>query len=865
MIPLTLTVSGFLSYRDPVSLDLSSVELACISGPNGAGKSSLLDAVTWALFGIARKRDEALVNAQSSAAEVSLVFGYEGNVYRVQRSLPRGKTTLLEFQIQQSSIGDKPPATSNFQPSTWKPLTERTVRDTQELIQRTLRMDYETFVNASFFLQGKADLFTQQRPGDRKRILASILGLEVWEIYRQRAAERRKALEAEVASLEGRLSEIVAELDEEKARKARLKELQVELERLAKSRKAQEAALEGMRAIAVSLAERRKMVEALARQAGTSRRQLTEQQNRLDARLQERVSIQQTLENARQIEAGYAAWQQARADVEYWDEIATRFREHEKRRQAPLDEINVARARLLQEKQNLDSQQSAISNQQSVILDLQSDIENSRKALDVANSQLAQRDNLETELGSARQRQSDARAENPLLKEKMDELKARIDQLSQAEGAECPTCGQPLGIYERQALVDSLQAQGREMGDRFRANQALLRDANQLVSQLDAQIVTFTKAEADQLVQTQNLARLTARLESLQQAVREWETRDAPRLDELTSTLQLETFNPEARLRLAEIDTDLKTIGYDAAAHDAARRKEVEGRTADAALRSLERAQAALAPVEREITDLEAQIKAHQDEVTRQQSEYEGAAASLAQAEAQAPDVEAAEGELLAAREMENRLRMDVGAAQQKVQVLEGLKTRRKELEALREEHAREVGRYKQLERACGKDGVPALLIEQALPEIEMRANNLLDRLSGGSMSVRFITQAAYKDRRRDDLKETLDIQISDGAGTRDYEMFSGGEAFRVNFAIRLALSEVLAQRAGARLQTLVVDEGFGSQDAQGRQRLVEAINQVRQDFAKILVITHIDELKDAFPTRIEVEKTDRGSVVKVI
>jgi len=130
---------------------------------------------------------------------------------------------------------------------------------------------------------------------------------------------------------------------------------------------------------------------------------------------------------------------------------------------------------------------------------------------------------------------------------------------------------------------------------------------------------------------------------------------------------------------------------------------------------------------------------------------------------------------------------------------------------------------------------------------------------------VRFVTQSAYKDKRRDDLKETLDIQISDGAGTRDYEMFSGGEAFRVNFAIRLALSEVLAQRAGARLQTLVIDEGFGSQDAEGRQRLIEAINLVRQDFARILVITHIDELKDAFPNRIEVEKTLSGSSIRVM
>ena len=102
-------------------------------------------------------------------------------------------------------------------------------------------------------------------------------------------------------------------------------------------------------------------------------------------------------------------------------------------------------------------------------------------------------------------------------------------------------------------------------------------------------------------------------------------------------------------------------------------------------------------------------------------------------------------------------------------------------------------------------------------------------------------------------------------AGVREYELFSGGEAFRVNFAIRLALSRVLARRAGARLQTLVIDEGFGSQDAQGRQRLIEAINAVRGDFAKILVITHLEELKDHFPTRIEVEKTPHGSQLRVI
>ncbi|MFO7680086.1 MAG: SbcC/MukB-like Walker B domain-containing protein, partial [Chloroflexota bacterium] len=102
-------------------------------------------------------------------------------------------------------------------------------------------------------------------------------------------------------------------------------------------------------------------------------------------------------------------------------------------------------------------------------------------------------------------------------------------------------------------------------------------------------------------------------------------------------------------------------------------------------------------------------------------------------------------------------------------------------------------------------------------------------------------------------------------AGERPYDNYSGGEQFRVNFAIRLALSQLLANRAGARLQTLVVDEGFGSQDPAGRQRLVEAINTIQDDFARILVITHIDELRDAFPARIEVTKGLSGSGIVVV
>jgi len=226
-------------------------------------------------------------------------------------------------------------------------------------------------------------------------------------------------------------------------------------------------------------------------------------------------------------------------------------------------------------------------------------------------------------------------------------------------------------------------------------------------------------------------------------------------------------------------------------------------------------------------------------------------------------DLRQVEDEVFRLREEQVQANRAVGAAQQKLAVLDNLRHRREQLQEEQTAVARQIQRLKLLEKACGRSGVPALLIEQALPEIEDHANDLLDRLTGGEMRVVFSTQRQLKSR--DGVAETLDIKIQDGAGERPYENYSGGEQFRINFAIRLALSQILARRSGARLQTLVIDEGFGSQDPLGRQRLVEAIHTIEDEFAVILVITHIEELRDQFSHQILVEKRPSGSTIAVM
>jgi len=850
MIPLHLRISGFLSYRDRAELDFRSFDLACISGHNGAGKSSLLDAMTWALFGEARGKSSDVINLHSSAAEVALTFRHEENTYRIQRTLPRNKSTVLEFQVKYDD--------------SWRPLTEKTTRDTQARIEQTLRLDYDTFVNASFFLQGKADQFTQQNSSRRKDVLSNILGLGMWEEYKNRSAERRKVLEREVDNIQARVSEIDTELAEEEARKARLAELESTLAQLTATRTAQETVLESIKMAAAALEEQRKLVDALDSSLSRSRSNLSALEARLDDKQADRDSYADLVSRAREIESTHKEWQKVRKVLEELGKAASQFHEHEKERTPLLGRISAEKARLEQELELLQQQEQIISEQSSVLSELESQISNAQQGLAEAETRVIQRGQLENERNAAREQQAAMKVENETLKTDMNELKERIDALRSAEGATCPLCGQELSEDHRKSTLQQLEEDGKQKGDRYRSNQAESAELAKQITNYESEIARLSPAENERIRFTSEVSQLTERLGTLQFAANEWETSGKKRLKEVEKILENEKYAVEDQKQLAKLDKELAKLGYDAASHDEMREKESELRGVEEDFSNLKSAREVSKQIDSEIKNLQSEIKARQSEIASLESDFQTARTSLQSAEARSPNLDDAERELFRLRENENKTRSELGGAKQRVDVLSTQRARKAEFENERETLQKRIVQHRTLERAFGKDGVPALLIEQALPQIEEKANDLLDRLSDGQMSVRFVTQAEYKDKKRDDLRETLDIQISDSAGIRSYEMYSGGEAFRVNFAIRLALSEILAQRKGARLQTLVIDEGFGSQDALGRQRLVQAINLVKNDFAKILVITHLDELKDAFPTRIEVEKTERGSIISV-
>ena len=853
MIPIKLTLNGFLSYREETTIDFSALNVACISGANGAGKSSLFDAITWVLFGKARRNDdEALINDSLEACQVALEFDYENNRYRVERGKQKGKGAQLEFQIQSTD-------------GSWKPLTEAGLRLTEERIRSVLHLDYDTFINSSFFLQGKADMFTQQTPAKRKEILSNILGLEVWEQYREETSRRRRAQEDQQNFQQQILEDILAELAEEPERKEKLDLLSQNLKKTAALRSEKEKNWQIAQANAEKNKAEKDQLTLVSNQLESNRKRLEQTRQQIGERQAELKQQEQIAARDEEISRAYQAWQKLRQELEKWNALADEFHQMQQQRATFDAQIQTEEARLQQEQKSLLEVKKDIEAASKKLPALQNELGKDQLKLSNLEQDLNNLPSLEEKLSSLQAGNSELVAENLRLKDHMQELEKDIKSLRQAGGSACPLCGQALTDSHRQNILAQLETQGKTLGDQYRENSRQVKTNKEAQVKIHKEIVQLRSTQSELTTLQRLVGQKDQQASDIQTRLDKWQREGAPCLAELGKVLDEKTFAKPVRAQLQQVDMSIQKLGYQPQEHEKHRKDEREARTVEEAYRDLEKAKTAIEAFQREIGTLLKTQKELEKEVTQGASLQEELSARLKDQRESLPDMEQAQADLKQLREEENNLRQEVGAAQQMVDVLDKQRNRKKEIEAAIKNIKQAIANFKVLEQAFGKDGVPALLIEQSLPEIETQANDILDRLSSGRMSITFMTEREYKDKKREDKKQTLDIIISDASGQRAYELFSGGEAFRINFAIRLALSRVLAQRAGARLQTLVIDEGFGSQDAEGRQRLIEAINLVSQDFAKILVITHLDELKDAFPSRIEVQKTQHGSIVEVI
>jgi DNA repair protein SbcC/Rad50 len=184
MIPLRITMKGFLCFKEEQVLDFNGASLWVLSGGNGRGKSAVFDAMTFALFGAHRggKTDfQKLINDESDRLAVDFEVDLGGSVYHIHRSLARGNRSV-ERQVFFHEPGGRGPAV---------PETHTDAGYKAWLADR-LGLSYETFTTSVLLLQGQSEKLLSANPESRKTVLGDVADIAAYQALHKVADERRR-------------------------------------------------------------------------------------------------------------------------------------------------------------------------------------------------------------------------------------------------------------------------------------------------------------------------------------------------------------------------------------------------------------------------------------------------------------------------------------------------------------------------------------------------------------------------------------------------------------------------------------------------------------------------------------------------
>jgi exonuclease SbcC len=852
MRPLRLGIKGFTAFRDEQEIDFESLESPfAIVGPTGSGKSSILDAMTYALYGQVDRVDERstremITQGQPSMA-VDLEFEVDDERFRVTRRTPRtGATKVL---VQRLVDGE------------WRQAGEGAdrVKDANRMLQRAVGLDFDGFTRSVMLPQGKFSAFMSGDPRQRREILTDLLGLGRFLIMAQHARQ----IAAEASGKAGTYDEMIA------TRYADATPEALEAARAAASEGAlRQEALATAAAGVGEVAERWKAVHDAVRELRTCAAETRSSADALAehaARLETLAAEAATAGDAHR--AASAAAESAAAEAQ----VARTALEAAERTWGAAADL----ARVGEQARALTAGRSDLGRRSAEAADAAARIPVAAKHAEAAEAVLGKA----TGVAEAATAGLEAAGAELREVEHADKVAALVGSLK--IGDPCPVCGDPLESIPVSPGSRAVEAARR-------AEERARRGAAEAVAAVAAAERALDRARDGAAAAEKDAARSQAEVAGCELTVRELETAIREALGELPSvpvatvrerldTLQqLATAERRTAERAVEADRDLQRAGglRDRIAADAGAARAGLAAVSLAAVGARATAidDGLVAPDQDELpeaADLPALATAARERATTTAG-FAKALSSAAERHAESEPGflrEATElvGDLIPPQpslpDLAGAVTDAVHAAirdhEQRKGAVDRLEGDLEKVAALRADAAelRERGRvFQALANELRADRLIAFLQQEALQLLAVGGSARLQNLSGGRYEL------DYPD------DEFLVIDRWNGDETRSVRTLSGGETFLASLALALALAEQVSSLAVTRhasLDSLFLDEGFGTLDPETLEQVIEAIERLGGDGRMVGVITHVRELADRMPARIEIEKSQRGSRVR--
>lgn len=670
-----------------------------------------------------------------------------------------------------------------------------TITGVTELLQRRLGMTRSEFFHTYFTGQKELDVMATLGAAERARFLSRVLGYDRLTGAQELVRERRRALLSETNGLKQGMPDADAVwrmLAEAEARVAVARTRATESDVARAGTAARLAELAPRWASAQAERERAQQLIGELRVAENEALSLVRDLERLDRELE---SIAQAHSELAPMLAELAPLSDVRAQLQVQDALA----QAESRRQALLERLRG----LAEEEARLDERATKLETAPALEVETTQQLSAARAAVTAAEQ------TLETERTSWVRDRQEAETRLEALRTQYTELVQQRETLEGlGEESPCPTCGRPLGASFR-SVVDLLSEQIETVridGNYYR----------QRVEQLTRVPEAIDLLEDQRKIVQQELAAVERRMTRIQSAITELAT-----LSEQRTALvrRLE----ETRQALAALP-----MGYDATQHavlraSVARLADVETRAAR--LGGL---------VERE-SDTRAErlrVSTAADAARQRVLAMEALRGGMGQSEADFAAVrEAHERAAVEARRAELESVSAAADAERARSEMESAERGKRELARLQEkleELEREKRLHDELDRAL--TDLRTDLNFQLRPELAEIASRFLDVLTDGRYNALEF-----------DEDYTL-VVLEDGLPK---PVISGGEEDLCNLVLRLAISQMIAERAGQAFSLLILDEVFGSLDDTRRGNVIELLRKLNDRFEQVIVITHIEQVRE--------------------
>jgi exonuclease SbcC len=790
MRPTRLELAGFTAFREPTEIDFADADLFALTGSTGAGKTSVLDGITFGLYGSVARLDDRrqvapVISQGRTDARVLFEFTVDGVAYTVARKVVRtasGGATTKEARLERGDVvlaGDAKAVSAE--------------------VERLLGLSFEQFTKCVVLPQGQFQRFLHDKPAERQDLLVRLLDLGVYTRVGQLAHLRASDAETEQRLVSDRLAELADATEE---RRDALAERSAALEALRGAITGREPALEALRET-VRAAQQR-VVEATAA---------------ADALAALRVPDGVAVLGAALAAAADALARAAAAATAATDLVTTAEQER-----ATLGDPAPLRALVAAYDERADA------------------------AARVAAAEGAARDAADAEAA--------ARVRVQAGEERLAAARAAHDELRHANAAValrpalrvgelCPVCEQHVAVLPppgASADLDAAAAGVREAEAEQRAAQRGLEDALGARSGADEALRGIRARCADL---DERLAGADA-----QEALRDVLTAVAV-ADERVERARRDAHDVAAALRTAQDTRARLEDGASAGwrAYDEARdrhaalaapspdRSDLAGSwsalvawAGDAA--QAQRDRAAAAEAERAAATQQGQAIAAEVRAAL-------ADAGVALAAGQDP-TDACVAALTRAQLEHERVQADLGKAA-------ALRARSRTL-AERTAVARDLAGH------LRASNFEQWLLDEAFQLLVERASATLQALSSGQYSLAFAEGRSF---------EVVDHGNADER--RSVRTLSGGETFLASLALALALAEQAASlsvHGTARLESLFLDEGFGTLDPETLDTVAAAIEELGASGRTVGVITHVRDLAERLPVRFEVRKGPATSTV---